>query len=194
MQFPTKFVKAQTCLITSKTDTEVTEYGMNTVVAKRGNPHKWVIDFTTPPLNHELARELGAFLDSLDGRYETFTLPCPLRFMGGTDTFQTSALGSTGDNSIIVSGLPTSTVDALKAGDYVKFDGHDKVYKIIQNADSDTSGLATMYVHPRLQSIVPPSTTVSEAVFSLRMRKDDLSLSLSAKTGLTPVKVSAIEA
>ena len=194
MQFPTKFVKAQTCMITSKTDTEVTTYGMNTVVAKRGNPHKWVVDFATPPMQHEAARELGAFLDSLDGRYETFTLTCPLPFLGGTATFQTGSLGGQGDNSISVTGLPADEIDALKAGDFIKFNGHDKVYKIVQNADSNGSGLATMYFHPRLQAIVAPSTAITEAVFSLRMRKDDLSLSLSAKTGLTPVKISAIEA
>ena len=39
-QFPPKYLRAQTCNITSKTFTELTSYGMNDEVAKRGNPHK----------------------------------------------------------------------------------------------------------------------------------------------------------
>lgn len=193
MQFPIEFIQASTCLITSKTFTEITSYGFNDEVAKRGNPHKWVIDFSTRKLLHGKARSLQAFLDTLDGRYNTFTLPCPLPFLGGTNSFSVNNTASAGFDTVSIKGLPVSTTDALIAGDYIKFDSHDKVYKITANADSDISGIASMKIHPRLRQTANVNDVVSEGVFSLRLTKDTTGLNLSGKVH-NIIKVSAAEA
>lgn len=198
MQFPTGFTDASTCSITKKTLTEVTDYGMNTVVGKRGNPNKWRVEFRTRLMNHQRARELNAFLETLDGRYETFTLPCPLPLLSAASSFTVdfNAGGGqvAGDNTITVTGLPEYTVDALMAGDYFKFANHDKVYKCVLNANSVAAGSAVMTFYPRLVAAVPDGTVVSEGVFTLRMTKDDLTLALDAKKPLIKTLVTAIEA
>ena len=123
-------------MITSKTFTEITSYGMNDQVDKRGNPHKWLLDFTTRLLNHVQSRELTAFLDSLDGQYYTFTLPCPLPFLGSTSSFAIASDTAVGLNSVSVKGLSANSERGLMAGDYIKFDNHDKVYKITETVTS----------------------------------------------------------
>ncbi len=192
-EFPSKFLRAQQCTITSKTFTELTEYGMNTEVAKRGNPHKWRIEFRTPPLWSNDARELQAFLDSLDGRYGTFTLPSPLLFMGTTKSFNVDNNALAGLASVDVGGLDPSDVNAIKGGNFIKFDNHDKVYKITKSVGSDVGGKATINIYPRLFANVIASEGVTNAIFTLRMTKDDLSLSLNATQGLQPVLITAIE-
>ena len=198
MQFPTGFTDASTCSITKKTLTEVTEYGMNTEVAKRGNPHKWRVEFQTRLMNHQRARELNAFLETLDGRYGTFTLSCPLPFLSASSNFtvgnNTGGNTVAGSNTIAITGLPENTSDALMAGDYLKFANHDKVYKCILNANSIGGGSAVMSFYPRLVADVPDTTAISEGVFTLRMTKDDLALSLDAKKPLLKTLVTAIEA
>ena len=193
MQFPNEFIQPSKCLITSKTFTELTDYGFNIEVAKRGNPHKWLIDFTTRKLSHHNSREVQAFLDSLDGRYVTFTLPCPLPFMGGTNSFSVVGSNAAGSNQVNVDGLPNSTVKALMAGDFIKFDNHDKCYKIIESLDSNGVGAGVMKIHPRLQFNINDNDVISEGVFTLRMTKDTTGLSLSGKVHEI-IKVSAIEA
>lgn len=194
MQFPNDFIQARDCLITSKTFTEVTEYGMNTQVAKRGNPHKWLLDFTTRLLTDLRSRELSAFLDGLDGRYETFTLPCPLPFLGVSRSFSVGNGVYAGSNTIEVKGLPANTVLALVAGDFINFNNHTKTYKILKNVTSNVSGHAFMTIHPRLQTWVSTNELIVEGVFSLRMTKDTSGLSLSGSKSHTPIKFSAIEA
>ncbi len=194
MQFPNDFIQASSCLITSKTFTEFTSYGFNDEVAKRGNPHKWVIDFSTRKLSHIRSRELQAFLDSLDGRYGTFTLPCPLPFLGASNSFLVENPENAGSNEVMVKGLPNSTTNALTIGDFIKFTNHDKVYKIIESVTSSVTGTATMKIHPRLQTVVNADDGVVEGVFSLRLTKDTSGLNLAGSKFHNTIKVSAIEA
>lgn len=194
MQFPNAYIQASTFLITSKTFTEVTEYGMNTEVAKRGDQHKWWIDFTTRLLNHRQARELSAFLDSLDGRYNTFTLPCPLPYLGKSTSFITDGTSYAGSDTIDVTGLLSNQSEVLVIGDYITFDNHDKVYKIKETIDSSVAGSGVMKIYPNLFTDVPAGTNINEGVFTLRMTKDSSGLSLSGNKQHLSIKISAKEA
>lgn len=194
MQFPNEFIKASSCLITSKTFTELTSYGMNDEVGKRGNPHKWVIDFATRKLRHRPARALQAFIDSLDGRYNTFTLDCPLPFMGDTESFLVRVSALAGSNTVSVKNLPASKSEALIAGDFINFSNHDKTYKIVNTVSSSGSGIATMTIHPRLKSNIAANNSVTKGVFTLRLTSDSSSLELKGGEPHNIIKISASEA
>lgn len=199
MIFPDKFVKANTATIAGQTETEVTKYGLHTDVAKRGSPHKWNVEFKTSLFNEENIRELGAFLDTLDGQYETFTMKSPVRYMGDVAGLTAAVAASpnpyAGSNSIDVNGLVASGVK-YKAGDFFKFSNHDKVYKITESTASDGAGYATLNFHPRLKADTLSSNgvTIEEAVFTLRLKADKNALALSAKTLHHSLLISAIEA
>lgn len=182
--FPSKFIQAKNCTITSETETELTSYGMVTQVGKRGNPHKWAIEFTTRLHNEEDIRELGAFLDSLDGRFTEFNLPCPLRFMTNSNDFSIVNTIPAGFNVITIqNGI------IAKAGDFIKFTNHDKVYKIV----SFNASNGTIEIYPRLFTQVPSTARIQEAIFTCRMTKDKTSLRLDGGKMKYPLLVTAIE-
>jgi hypothetical protein len=190
MIFPEKFARARKCTITSRTLTEVTEYGFVTQVSKRGNGQKWAVEFTTGLLDERYARELSAFLDSLNGRYETFTMKCPLRYLSYNENY--TASGSIGTNSLSLSNLTPNLTDAILAGDFISIDGHDKVYKIVKGVSSNGSGQGVIEIFPKLQTSVS-SKVVSRAIFTLRMVSDNNSLALDAIKSHHTVLISAIE-
>lgn len=191
MILPAKFNRGRKCTITSKTLTEVTDYGFNTQVNKRGNGQKWAIEFTTGLLEERDARELVAFLDSLNGRYETFTMDCPLRYLGKNTSFKVD--GTAGSNTLAVSQLYNNDTDVLVAGDFISIAGHDKVYKVVTGTDADGAGDGSITIFPKLQTTVV-NANGSPATFTLRMVADNNSLAIDAAKSHHTVLISAIEA
>lgn len=194
MIFPSKFVSPQSCLITSRSTTEMTEYGGVVNAAKRGNKHKWLIDLTTPPLNEDDQAELNAFIDAQEGRYGVFTMACPIPFKGPHKNFNTKLSAAAGANTLTVKNLSLNRSQALKAGDYISFSNHDKVYKVVLNANSNSSGEATLTIHPRLFSGVSANQSISEATFKLRLTKDENASKYDAKKRIIPKTITMIEA
>ena len=114
--------------------------------------------------------------------------------MGSSKSFLTDSFLTAGENQIPVTGLSPNDSNALRAGDFIKFVNHDKVYKVALSVGSNSNGNAIMNIYPRLFSDVSKATGVVEATFTLRMTKDNLSLGLDATKGRIPVLISAIEA
>ena len=55
--------------------------------------------------------------------------------------------------SVVTDGWGTgSALTVLKAGDFIKFTNHSKVYQITADATCDTSGNATLAIEPELQT------------------------------------------
>lgn len=194
MIFPAHLLRAQQCTITSYSPTEVVEYGVHIDVAKRGKPHKWEMNLKTPPLTEESARELDTFLDTLDGRYNTFTVNCPVRYMGTVSDAICSYDSVEGDNVVTVDTTHNSEVHAFKVGDYIKFSSHDKVYKLSRSSSTNSSGTAILGIYPALVAAVPANTSIGKAVFTLRSLSDKNGLSMNATKRLYPVSFKAREA
>lgn len=193
MIFPAKYLDASTFTLTSETLTEVTEYGLNYEVAKRGNPHRWNIEFRTIPLDHSNSRGLNAFLNSLDGRYETFTMTSPLPWLSKSTTLTLANNASAGDSQVTVfTGLIAQT-DVISAGELIKFENHDKVYEIQEDMNTDNAGRATLKLTPNLFEAVSLNGSVTKAVFTLRLNKDKIALTLDATKLSRPVTITAVE-
>lgn len=186
-QLPSEFIDAETLLLTSKTFTEVTRYGMNTHVDKQGAPHQWLLEWKTPPLTPESKRQLNGFLNALDGRYNTFTIAEPLPLLGEGLSDLTVATGAKGATVLTMTTARVNSV-AMKLGDVFKFSNHDKVYQCA--ADYNTDGNLTIYP-PLQQSAV--GATVQSATFSVRLTSDANSLELDAKRYLTQAFIEAEE-
>ena len=110
------------------------------------------------------------------GQYETFTYyPPTVSSPQGTATGTPVVNGaqSAGDNTIVTDGWSNS-ITALKAGDFLKFAGHDKVYMVVEDATSDGSGNATLTIEPPLRSSVADDEgiTVSDVPFTVRFADD----------------------
>lgn len=193
MIFPAKYLDARTFTLTSETLTEITEYGLNVEVAKRGNPHRWNIEFRTIPLDHANMRGLNAFLNSLDGRYETFTMTSPLPWLSTATNISIGASWAAGSSQIDVFTNVLNETGVVSAGEIFKFTNHDKVYEVQEDADSDGSGVATLKLTPNLFEAVGTGDTLVKAVFSLRLTKDKTALTLDANKLSVPVVITAVE-
>jgi hypothetical protein len=70
--------------------------------------------------------------------------------------------------------MATSTNGILKAGDYVKFASHEKVYMAVEDLNSDGSGSGTLTFEPPLREDVANDTvlTYDNVPFFVRLAND----------------------
>jgi hypothetical protein len=59
-----------------------------------------------------------------------------------------------GTTTASIDGMTTSTNGILKAGDYFRFTGQEKVYMAVEDLDADGSGEGTLTFEPPLRSNV----------------------------------------
>lgn len=142
----------------------------------------FVLDY--PPQERADADQVFAFFNRV-GRATTFNFTDP-SYEGPrgsvTGTISMAAAGSARDTSISATGFAVSTTGVLLAGDYLKFTGHDKVYIVLSDVDSDASGAATITVSPGLQAAVSGSTeifhTAETVVFTCAFSNDMFSMDI----------------
>ncbi len=111
-------------------------------VRRRGG-QRWLLDVKYPPLSREEFAPVWAFSIAQQGQFKTFSyIPEIYGSTSGTATGSIIADGTytAGDSIISTTGL-TGT---LKAGDFIKFNGHDKVYMLT------VDGSTTLNIEPAL--------------------------------------------
>ena len=116
-----------------------------------------------------------AFVIAQAGQFETFTIVPPvIGSTAGTATGSvTSSAASIGATSVTISGL----TGILKAGDFVKFASHSKVYMVA----ADRSGAGSLSIIPALVAAASSGGTVTynSVPFTVRLNNDIQSYSLS---------------
>ena len=96
--------------------------------------------------------ELMAFIMKQRSQKENFTIiPLEISNSRGTASGIPNGTASAGDTSITLGGTGTGT---LKAGDYIKFSNHDKVYMVVEDQSDISTGSLT---------IEPPLTTADSS-------------------------------
>jgi len=172
MSFPTS-PTASSIKITgiSPTLTSVT-HSLKRQARSRGG-QRWLIEAGYPAMTRSEFAPLWAFVNAQQGQYNTFTYKPPIyKDTSGTATGTLLVNGgdSAGDSNITCDGL-TGT---LKAGDFVKFAGHDKVYTL--TADATTS----LAIEPPLMSAVADNETVTynDVPFTMAFQDDKQELSM----------------
>lgn len=137
--------------VRSKHQTYVsTSRSLRRQAAARGG-HLWLFDMEFPEYNREEFQALFAFAVSQRGEYGTFTF-VPAVFGYG--------LGSIGSSAPLVKGADQTgrsvTTDnwqagaTMIAGDFIRFNGHTKVYMVTADATADGSGNMTLAIEPAL--------------------------------------------
>ena len=107
---------------------------------------------TFPPMTRAQFAPIDAFIMKQRGQYETFQLVLPVLSTGlgsPAGTPLVNGASQTG-RSIITDGW-TNNIQIFKAGDYLKFVNHGKVYKVTADVSShETLGTATIAIEPAL--------------------------------------------
>jgi hypothetical protein len=122
----------------------------------RGGAQRWGIEATYPPnLSRAELAPIIAFALKQRGQWDTFTLTPPALWATArgiaTGTPKIKG-GSQSGRNIATDGWTASQTGILLAGDFLKFAGHDKVYMVTENANSDGSGDATLVIEPALMA------------------------------------------
>lgn len=118
---------------------------------------RWKLNFTLPPLKREAAEEWIAFILALRGRKGTFLAGDPSggtpRGVGGGTPLVNGA-NQTGQ-TLVIDGCPLSTTGWLKKGDYFQLGTGltSRLYKLIEDVNTDGSGNATLEFVPSLRSL-----------------------------------------
>lgn len=115
----------------------------------------WEAEVTLPPMKRADAEQVVAFLLSLNGVYGTFLLGDPANTAPrgvGTGTPLVYGADQTG-SELITDGWTTSTTGILKAGDWIQLGtgSATRLYKVLADANSDGSGIATLDIYPNLR-------------------------------------------
>tara|TARA_R110000803_G_scaffold95625_1_gene163676 strand:+ start:105 stop:677 length:573 start_codon:yes stop_codon:yes gene_type:complete len=137
MSFPTTPVpNSITIKSITPTFTSVTQ-SLKRQVRSRGG-QRWIISATFPPMTRSAFAPIWAFAQKQKGQFGTFAFIPPV--YGNTSGTATGTLRVNNSGGYAV-GVSTIVSDGLtgtlKAGDFLKFASHDKVYTL--TADSGTS-------------------------------------------------------
>lgn len=127
------------------------------------NAEQWKLSVSLPVKKREDAQEWVCFLLKLRGQYGTFYYgpeveQSPLGVATGSP--QVEGGGQTG-RELETSGWTPSITGILKAGDWIQI--NTNIYKVLQDVDSDGSGLATLDIFPKLREAYTDGTTIVTA-------------------------------
>ena len=107
---------------------------------------------TFPPMTRAEFAPIDAFIMKQRGQYETFQLVLPVLSTGlGSPAGTPLVAGASQTGRSIITDGWTYDIQIFKAGDYLKFANHDKVYKVTADVSSHASlGTATIAIEPAL--------------------------------------------
>lgn len=136
---------------------------------------KWGIDVTMPIMKRAKAEQFITFMAKLKGRYGTFLIGdydgrAPRGIATGTPLVNG---GSQTGESLITDGWTASKNGILLAGDYVQLGSTTttRLYKVLDDVNSDSGGNATLLLWPRLRSSPADNDplTLSNAMTQFRL-------------------------
>lgn len=164
------------------------------------NAQRWKLSLDFAALERDDLAPIWAFLISQRGQYDTFqyVLPNPLyapRGAGAVGSPQPSVNGNFGSPVATQTGRqvytklwqPSTTI--LKAGDFIKFGSHAKVYMAREDVVSDGSGLALIPIEPALVQAVSDGDVISthNIQFTVSLQKD------GAGFGVAPASIMDLD-
>ena len=175
-QFPTS-PAPKDASIGSVQNTIVSVTTSGRVQTRQIDGQKFSITLDYPPMSRSNFAPIKAFIMKQRARLNTFTVIPPIVSDAqgvATGTISVNGAISSGATTCAIDGMATSTNDILKAGDYFRFTGQDKVYMAVEDLDSDGSGEGTLTFEPPLRSDVANDIALvyDNVDFTVRLSND----------------------
>jgi len=161
-QFPTSPV-ATSANIRSLQNTIVSVTTSGRKQARQIDGQRFAITLQFPNMTRAEFAPIQAFVMKQRSRLENFTVipPTVKNALGVASTvISTNASVSAGATTCTVDGMTTSTNGILKAGDYFRFTGQEKVYMAVEDLDSDGYGEGILTFEPPLRENVNDDTAL----------------------------------
>lgn len=156
---------------------------------KTQNTQFWSMSITYPTMTRSEWSPIAAFIMEQRGARFPFTVVLPeySTTQGALTTESVTVNGahSAGDTTIVLQQASLSQTNSLKAGDFIKFANHNKVYMVVADM-SFSSGAATVTIEPGIVVDVPSTTAVTykDVPFTVYLTDDtEWSLGLASTVG-----------
>ena len=124
---------------------------------------RWSFTVSYPLMARTTFAPIQAFIIKQRSQKEDFTITFPsyLDAQGHeTVTVSVNGVHAVGDTTIAMDGFHSDGADRLKAGDFIKFANHSKVYMIVADVTS-SSNAATVTIEPPLRSALADNEVVT---------------------------------
>jgi len=131
--------------------------------ARKIDNQRWKFTCSYKNLTRAEFAPILAFITKQRGQKETFTvIPPTISDALGSETTTISVNGShsAGDTTIAIDGFNADTAGSLKAGDFLKFASHTKVYMVVADV-TPSSNAATVTIEPPLIEALANDSTVT---------------------------------
>lgn len=160
----------------------------------------WEADITLPPMKREDAEYWMTFFMKLGGQYGTFLMGDPAGATArgvATGTPVVNGGGQTG-YELVTDGWTPDTTGILKAGDYFQLGtgSSSRLYKVLDDVDSDGSGNATFDIWPNLRSSPADNATITvsnpKSLFRLTTPAAEINVNQASIYGMTFGAVEAL--
>jgi hypothetical protein len=175
-QFPTS-PTPQNASIGSEQNTIVSVTTSGRVQTRQIDGQKFTLTLSYPPMTRQNFAPIKAFIMKQRARLNTFTIIPPVisNAQGvATGTISVDGAISAGATTCTIDGMTLSTNGILKAGDYFRFTGQEKVYMCVEDLDADGAGSGTLTFEPPLRSDVANDIALvyDNVDFTVRLRND----------------------
>ena len=143
---------------------------------------RWGLTAKFPPMTRAEFAPIYAFLIKQRGSFDSFTVAPPTlkNSLGtGAGTPLVNGASQTG-RSVVTDGWSAGAM-ILKAGDFISFAGHSKIYMITADATSDGSGNVTLAIEPGLVESPAENAviTTSGVAFTVALKNEVQEFALS---------------
>ena len=138
--------------------------------ARQIDGQRFTITLQYPPMSRSEFSPIKAFIMKQRSQLESFTVipPATESDAQGTASGTPTGTASAGATSITLGGSGSGT---LKAGDYIKFANHNKVYMLV--ADSSDISTGTLTIEPPLRTAVSgQNITYDDVPFTVSLTSD----------------------
>ena len=118
--------------------------------ARKIDNQRWKFSIKYSNLTRAEFAPILAFITKQRGQKETFTvIPPKIKDALGSETTSISVNGAhtAGDTTIAIDGFNADSAGSLKAGDFLKFASHTKVYMVVADV-TPSSNAATVTIEP----------------------------------------------
>ena len=150
--------------IGSQQNTIVTTTTSGRKQARQIDGQKFAITLVYPPMTRAEFSPIKAFLIKQRSRLESFTVIPPATESdaqgSATVTLRIDGALSAGDTTCSIDSMGNSESGVLKAGDYFRFTGQNKVYMAVEDLNSDAVGVGTLTFEPPLREAVSDDVTL----------------------------------
>jgi|TARA_R100001460_G_scaffold85409_1_gene126695 hypothetical protein len=144
--------------------------------ARQLQNQRWSMTVSFPPMTRTNFAPIFAFINSQRGRKESFTYTPPIIDDAlGTETGSVLVNGvhAVGDTTIAMDAFAGDGAGRFKAGDFLKFASHDKVYMVVSDVTS-SSNAATVTIEPPLTTALADNSAVTydSVPFTVALKND----------------------